>query len=227
MLISVQNRFVFVANTKAASSAIEALLARHAEIARPGGPQFKHSSLGTIRYDYRFLFDMPEYPFESFFRFGVIRDPIEWIGSWFRFRKGNKVESPLPKEMGFREFWEAKDWNIRRHDGEPRLQRDMFCDARGEIMADMLLPHHRLDELFPQVLAGLGIEGELQRLNVSNMRPEKLQVPDDLRDEMREYYAIDYALLADIDRYVDRGLARLKARNGIPAADLRPADVLA
>lgn len=227
MLISVQNRFIFVANTKAASSAIEVLLARHAEIARPGGPQFKHSSLGTIRYDYRFLFDMPEYPFESFFRFGVIRDPVEWIGSWFRFRKGNKVEAPLPREMTFREFWEAKDWNILRHDGEPRLQRDMFCDARGEIMADMLLPYDRLDELFPQVLAGLGIEGELRRLNVSNMRPDKLQVPDDLRAEMREYYAIDYALLADIDRHVARGLARLKARNAIPAADLRPADRLA
>jgi len=215
MLISVHRRFVFVANTKAASTSIEALLAPHSEIARPGGPKYKHSSLGTIRYDYSFLFDIPEYPFESFFRFGVIRDPVDWIGSWFRFRKGNKVEAPLPADLTFAQFWQRQDWNIRRADGEPLLQRDMFCDPRGQIMADMLLPYHRLDELLPQVLSGLGVEGDLKRLNVSNLTSDTLEIPLALRDEMREHYAPDYAVLADIDRHIDRGLARLKARGGL------------
>jgi len=212
MLISVQKRFVFVANTKAASTAIEALLAPHAEIARPGGPAFKHSSLGKIRFDYGFLFDLPEYPFDSFFSFGVIRDPAEWLGSWFRYRKGNKVESPLPADLSFEEFWHRRDWNILRADGEPLLQRDMFCDPEGRIVADMLLPHDRLDVLVPQVLDGLGIEGALERKNVSRLGPETLEIPEHVRAEMREYYAPDYAILAEIDRYIDRGLARLAAR---------------
>ena len=224
MLIGVEKRFIFVANTKAASSAIEAVMARHAEIARPGGPAFKHSTLGMIRFDYRFLFDIPEYPYESFFCFGVIRDPIEWIGSWFRFRKGNKIEAQLPREMTFREFWQAKDWNIVRADGEPRLQRDMFCNDRGEIMADMLIPHHRLAELFPVVMEGLGLIGDLELRNVSNMRPDKLKIPGDLLEEIRDFYAVDYALLADIDRYVEQGLTRLEMRRTALAAAAAKAD---
>jgi hypothetical protein len=215
MLISVQKRFVFVANTKAASTSIEAMLAPHAEIARPGGARLKHISLGTIRYDYGFLFDLPEYPFESFFRFGVFRDPVDWLGSWFRFRKGNQVEAPLPAEMTFAEFWAMKDWNIRRTDGEPLLQRDMFCDGRGELMTDILLPYDRIDALLPQVMAGLGIEGQLRRLNVSVLGRDELQIPAALHDEIREYYAADYRILDDIDRHLARGLARLRARGGL------------
>jgi len=211
MLIGVAKRFVFVANTKTASSSIEALLAPHAEISRPGGPAAKHSSIGQIRYVYSFLFNQPDHAPETFFTFGVMRDPIDWIGSWYRFRRGNKVEAPLPRDLSFRDFWARQDWNIRRGDGTPNLQSNLFCNYRGEVMVDMILPYERLNDLFPRVLQGLGIAGALPQLNVSALGPETLDIPADLVDQMRAHYAPDYALRDRMDRLVEQGFDRLHA----------------
>lgn len=212
MLISVQKRFMFVANTKAASTSIEAVLAGHAEIARPGGAQGKHVPLGKALYDYRFLFDSPGYPAESFFKFGVMRDPVDWIGSWFRFRKGNKVESPLPADMTFAQFWERDDWNIHRADGSPFLQSDIFCDGDGKVLADLIVPYHRLDDLMPRVLESLGITEALPYLNASRLRDWDEEIPPALREEMRRHFAADHALFDRLDTIVARGLERLRAR---------------
>lgn len=211
MLISVRKRFVFVANTKAASTSIEGALGPHAEIARPGGPQGKHIPLGKARYEYRFLFDSPDHPFASFFKFGVMREPLDWIGSWFRYRKGNKVDAPLPAGMTFAQFWEQGDWNIRRSDGRPFLQRDMFCDQRGAVLADLILPYDRLDELLPAVFAGLGIAASLPRLNVSKLR-DPGEIPAGVAEQLRAHYAEDYALYDSLDGRLEAGLAALRAR---------------
>jgi hypothetical protein len=210
MLISVHKRFVFVANTKAASTSIEAVLARHAEISRPGGPQEKHTPLAQVRWDYRFLFTMPDYPFESFFRFGVMREPLDWIESWFRYRKGNKVASPLPASMTFAEFWEQGDWNIRRRDGTPYQQSDMFVDKRGAVLTDLIVPYHRLNEALPIVLQALGIKADVPHLNVSTLKSVDRSLSPELRARLRAHYAADYALFDSLDARLDPALAALR-----------------
>ena len=128
MLIGVEKRFIFVANTKTASTSIEHALMDHAEIHRGGSPARKHIPLVQVYKFYDFLFGQPAHRPASYFAFGVMRDPIEWVISWFRYRKGNKVENGLPQDMTFAQFWERNDWNITRPDGRRHLQRQMFCD---------------------------------------------------------------------------------------------------
>ena len=108
MLIGVKKRFVFIANSKTASTSIEHSLVGQAEIQRGGGPQRKHIYLRDALPEYDFLFGRDGYGIESFFTFGVMRDPVSWIQSWYRYRCGNKVESPLPAGMSFGEFWALK-----------------------------------------------------------------------------------------------------------------------
>lgn len=215
MLISVKKRFVFVANTKAASTSIEAALARQAEISRPGGPQEKHTPLAFVRWEYRFLFTAPETPFDGFFKFGVMREPMDWIESWFRYRKGNKVASPLPASMSFAEFWDQGDWNIRRRDGAPYAQSDMFVDQHGQLLADLVLPYHRLNEVLPRVFQALGIAAEVSHLNVSALKSVDDSLTPALRDRMRAHYAADYALFDTLEDRLEPALQALRqARAG-------------
>ncbi|MCU0899541.1 MAG: sulfotransferase family protein [Cypionkella sp.] len=209
MLISVKHKFLFVANTKAASTSIEAILGPYAEISRPGGPQGKHLPLSKIRYDYRFLFTTPDHPFESFFRFGVMREPMDWILSWFRYRRGNQVAAPLPADMSFEQFWRAGDWNIRNGQGAPYCQSTIFLDQQGAPLADMILPYASLDDDLPPVLAGMGIHARIPRLNVSVIPPDQARIPPHLIDEIRAHYAADYALWSRLRDINAAGLARL------------------
>lgn len=212
MLIGVRNRFVFVANTKTASTSIEHALAPHAEIMRGGGPARKHMGLAEILAEYDFLFGQEAHRPEDYFKFGVMRDPVEWILSWYRYRRGNTVEHPLPPGMDFAAFWHRADWNIRRRDGSPNLQSDRFTDARGAVLADVILPYSGLQEGFSRICAALGITAGLPQRNVSQMRRIEGGLPAGLLEEMRGFYAADYALYDRLDEINARGLARLEAR---------------
>jgi hypothetical protein len=212
MLIGVRKRFVFVANSKTASTSIEQALVAHAEIQRGGTPQRKHIPLREALGEYDFLFGRPGFGIETFFTFAVLRDPIDWIGSWFRYRRGNTVASPLPPEMTFAEFWARRDWNFRLPDGQPRLQSQFVTDAQGRVMADYLIPHADLQTHFQRIAKGLGLPAALERLNVSHLSAETLDIPDDLRAELRAFYAADYALIDRMQAINAEGLAKLAAR---------------
>lgn len=210
MLIGLEKRFLFVASTKTASTSVEHALMPFSDIIRGGSAQRKHISLGSAMSAYRFLFTQPGYEADTFFKFGVIRDPIDWIGSWYRYRLGNKVESPLPAGTGFADFWARKDWNILRADGSRHLQRDMFTSADGSLLADVVIPYARLDEIFGEICRHLDIPVQLARKNVSRLA-EPVVLPPGLEDEIREFYSEDYELLERLDEVNGEGLARLRA----------------
>lgn len=210
MLIGVRKRFVFVANTKTASTSVEHALAGHAEIMRPGGPDRKHSPLAGILADYRFLFQNPQFPFDSFFRFGIMREPLSWIDSWYRYRRGNKVDSPLPAAMTFEEFWRTRDWNIVNDAGRKNLQGNMFRGADGKVLADAIVPYERMDDYIPTILELLKIPRKLQRKNVSRLPRDETPLPQILRDEMLDFYKDDYALYASLDALNATGMEKLR-----------------
>mmetsp|Transcript_12181 Transcript_12181/g.15936 ORF Transcript_12181/g.15936 Transcript_12181/m.15936 type:complete len:102 (+) Transcript_12181:337-642(+) len=99
MLISTSRRFIFAANTKTASTSIEHVLSPYAEIIYDGESATKHMPLSVARGKHPAFFD--RHAETACFTFGVMRDPLEWIGSWFRYRSGNEVESPLPSDSTF------------------------------------------------------------------------------------------------------------------------------
>ena len=74
MLISLSKRFIFVANLKTASTAIEQALSPYSEISLNRAEWGKHSSLANIQAQFAWIFDIVK--FEDFVIFGVIR--IQW-----------------------------------------------------------------------------------------------------------------------------------------------------
>lgn len=217
MLIGVRRRIVFVANTKTGSTAIEQALAPHCEIMRAGTPAHKHMPIARLPQEYGFLFNQPGHQLETYFKFGVMRDPVAWILSWFRYRKGNQVESRLPADMTLAEFWARRDWNIQRADGTKYLQSDLFTGANGHVLVDVIIPHHELDRHFQAICAQLKIKAPLYQANVSRLQKLEEDIPESLLAEMREFYAGDYALFNRLPALNEAGMARLAQRTGAPA----------
>ena len=220
MLISVKRRFIFVANSKAASTSIEEALYPFAEIERGGTPARKHIGMQDILREYDFLFRNPGLKAPSFFAFGVMRDPLDWISSWFRYRRGNKVASPLPKDISFAEFWAKGDWNRFAAKGRPRLQRDFFADDHGRPLVDMVIPYQDLGPAFAQVTDALGLKVDLGHMNASKLAADADVIPADLVAEVRSHYAADYEFFSRLDDINAKGLQKLDDRKTRRAARL-------
>lgn len=208
MLISLKKRFLFICNTKAASTSIEASLQHLSDVIHTGTPALKHIAYRDVLKEYQTLFTESGKTPDTLFRFGVMRDPISWISSWFRYRRGNEVQAPLPAEMSFREFWQNNDWNITRHNGTRYLQRTCFEDDFGRISMDFLIRYEELPIGFKEVMQSIGVDAVLPRLNQSNLHENADIVPADLRDELRDFYDADYEIYNKIESINAAGLAR-------------------
>lgn len=208
MLIGVEKRFIFVANTKAASTSVEHLLLPYSDIVRSGNSQRKHIPMKQVLNSYPFLFEQPNFQPDSFFRFGVMRHPLEWIKSWYRYRKGNKVTNPLAENMDFSAFWAQKDWNILRADRTKHLQSQMFYSPHDEPLMDVIIPHHRLDEMFGNICEKLEIKGSLAQKNASLLKDTEI-IPETLKSEILEFYAKDFALFEQLDEMNAVGMKKL------------------
>lgn len=189
MLIGVRKKFVFIANSKTASTSIESALSVFAEIRPIGSPAIKHMSWINVRKEYAFLFDQKAHKPETFFRFGVIREPASWIVSWFNYRSGNqRVLSRLPPGLSFEAFWGGTDWIKKKN------QKGQFTDVDGKCRFDLIIPLEKLDMAFPIVTQCL-----LKRavpLKKENISVRKLVSRDKLDpaivDSINEYYREDY-----------------------------------
>lgn len=182
----------------------------YSDIIYDGSPATKHMTLSAARHRHPDLFGSKENG--GYFRFGVMRDPLDWIASWFRYRSGSEVESPLPSDMDFAAFWKRKDWNILHPNGRGKyLQSDIFCDPDGSVLADVILPYFNLEPVFFEICDLLGIARTLPRKNVSRNTGDASVIPDHLRDEVRAFYEDDYALLDRLDKINISGMQRLRA----------------
>lgn len=221
MLIGVQKKFVFVANPKTASSAIEAMLAPYAEIKLLGAPNERHVGWVKARETYAFLFDQKAYIPESFFRFGVVREPADWFRSWYNYRIGNRrLPNALPLDMTIEDYWRSDSLIKRVHDehrsnGHDNIQRHRFVDADGICRFNLVIPYEKIATAMPVVFDYLGISFELlTKKNVSRSKLSMADMPPNLIQEINEFYAEDYqfyqASCAEFDALL-AGLASRKA----------------
>lgn len=209
MLIGVEKRFVFIANSKTASTSIERALIAEAEIHRGGPDRRKHVFLRQAVRQYDFLFGRKKYAPETFFKFGVMRDPVDWVQSWYRYRLGNKVNNPLPEGTTFEEFW-RKRVNRSKKKNQKTLQRDYFTRLNGELLADYIIPYHELADHFNLLAAEMGVATKLPKVNVSKLKNLDQELPEALVEEIRDYYSEDYELFNRLEEINKAGLEHLK-----------------
>jgi sulfotransferase famil protein len=191
MLLSLSHKFIFVANLKSASSSIERALAPFAEFKATKTPWGKHDDLSTISKKFKWI--RKHMPFEEFFVFGVIRDPVDFILSLYNFhtRPGFDGRKHSSNGVTFEDFWHnwcSKSWQAR-----PQHRR--FIDRYGHFKISHIVLMSELTAEFPQICSKLRLNANLPKLNVSPVLLSRADLTAEQVSEIKERYAEDYAFI--------------------------------
>lgn len=200
MLISIEHRLAFLAVPKTGSTSIEATLAPHCDISFGKNPQIKHM---TVK---RFHRHMAPYlaalGHENIELCAVIREPIDWLGSWYRYRGRAELDGTANStaDMSFDAFSEAY-----MQDPKPRFatvgQQSIFLEhpaSAGPIQH--LFPFENMSKFREFLTERTGLELEFGTLNQSPLRTTDLS--ETTRTALKAYFEADYALWNDaIERH--------------------------
>lgn len=191
MLVFWKQRLVYLATPKTGSTAIEAALEPLASVVIQRPPELKHTS--AYRY-WRYLAPyLQKAADEDFMVVAVMREPLDWLGSWYRYRQRKEELRPdrSTAHLSFDEFVQAY-----LSDPQPEF-------ARVGSQARFLVPDQgpgvdrifRYDDMgkFVEFLEDrLDCEITLPRLNVS---PEgTLDLSAETETRLREVCHRDFAL---------------------------------
>jgi hypothetical protein len=233
MLISIEHRFVFVANVKCGSTAIARALRPYSDIVITETEYGKHESLADIQKRYSFIFSRT--PIEKFVVFGVIRPPVDFVLSVYNSHKKKKFAGQPQSTAGvsFDEFWTV--W--RRDHGWMLLpQRQRFLDASGKLGVKFIVHYDCLERHLSQMFReayDVALPLETPRANVSPRVLTADRLTADQVQRIRKIYAEDETMLRertgvwlggqpDVDRAAKVALRRTIARQrrGAFGADL-------
>ena len=190
MLISLSKKFIFIANLKTASTSIEDVLAPYAEIRLTRSEWGKHRALSALETSFPEVF--AEHPLSRFFIFGVIREPVDWLRSFYRSHKGVSFEgTPLSTmDMTFARF--IDEWTPA-HQDQVVAQTEKFVDAQGVLAVDYLLRFDRLPRDFANLCTILDLpQIALGALNMSVDIDAEVGLDEARAARIRDLYRCDY-----------------------------------
>ncbi len=174
MLISLKDNFVFFCTPKCASNSVEAMLKPHTQIHLLGTPAVRHINVR----DFNSLLEpflksvAPEQRFE---RVAIIREPISWLYSWYRFRSRSALrEAQSANSTAHITFAEFVDAFLSEDQPEfARLDSQLrfLTDESGSPGVDYLFAFEKLDEL--TVFFSKRI-GKTLSLSANNVSPSKV-----------------------------------------------------
>ncbi|WP_394153139.1 gamma-glutamyl kinase [Loktanella salsilacus] len=192
MLVFWKENLVFLAVPKTGTTAIEGALASKAAMVLRDPPTIKHAPIYRYR---RFL--------KPFFvqaggkepeTMAVVRDPIDWLGSWYRYRARADLDGHpnSTKNVSF------DDFVLEYVKGKPEpfanvgSQAKFVCDGDGQIAVDHLFAYEDQDRLIGFLERRLDLTLTLPRLNVSPARTAVLSpaVEAKLRDKRAAEFAV-------------------------------------
>src|SRR5262249_36230581 len=174
---------------KTASSAIEELLMRHAQIAIRQTKFGKHDTLSQI--SQKFPWVRRYVPYGDFFIFGVVRDPVDWALSLYNSHSKSDFDglSYSTKDEPFGRFLRVgvkTRWQMRR-------QQLSFTDEHGRFRTSHVIDYANLADELPLICERLGLASSgLRQVNISPpaLTSEKLDAAD--VEFIRDWYADDY-----------------------------------
>lgn len=192
MLVFWEARLVFLATPKTGSSAIEAALADHAALTILRPPLLKHT---TVHRHHRFIGPfLKQSSGHDFAVCALIRQPEDWLGSWFRYRQRPDTKAGNGTVgMTFNDF--VTGWCS---DPQPQVaavgSQAKFLQARQGMGVDHLFRYEDMDRFTAFLASRLGRAVQLPRVNVSPEAATPLS--DGVRAMLRKAAARDFAMHA-------------------------------
>lgn len=174
MLVFFKARLVMLSVPKTGTTAYEAALGRHADIVISGPPGLKH---------------MPLYRYNTFLRpmidkvvgkrleiLAVVREPVDWLGSWYRYRQRPGMEGHPNATLGltFDEFVAAYLQPERPAYANVGSQAKFVETRANGVRVSHLFRYDSQDAIRAFLSERLGISLEIERRNPSPALPTAL-----------------------------------------------------
>jgi hypothetical protein len=194
MLVFWEQRLAFLATPKTGSTAIAAALESLASVSIQRPPLLKHTTVHRYR---RFIGPYLEAASkDSFTLVALMREPKDWLGSWYRFRQRDETDAgKSTRGMSFDAFVRA--WcQDERPDFADVGSQGKFLRPRQGVGVDRLFRYEEIDSFVHFLEDRLDCEITLPRLNVSpagvtDLAPETEAL-------LRDFAAEDFALYATL-----------------------------
>lgn len=190
MLVFWDQRLSFLATPKTGSTAIAAALESLAAVSVQRPPLLKHTTVHRYR---RFIGPyLAAASKEEFTLVALMREPRDWLGSWYRFRRREETE-PLRSTAGmsFDDFVRAWCQDPRPAFADVGSQA-RFLRPRQGVGVDRLFRYEDIGGFVQFLGERLGCEVILPRLNVSPAGATELSAATEAL--LREAAAEDFAL---------------------------------
>lgn len=103
--------------------------------------------------------------FDSYFKFGFVRNPWDRAVSLFERKEGMQLKS----KMSFEEFveWMKFSSSTCIHPLPHRYQVDWFVNQHGDVIVDYIGKFEHLDDEWEKIANKLGVDSKLPRKNVN------------------------------------------------------------
>ncbi len=191
MLVFWEHRLALLATPKTGSTAIEAALEPLASMAIQRPPELKHTPAYRFR---RFIGPyLKASSGQEFTVLAMMREPLDWLGSWYRYRQREEIANPRNSTAGisFDRFLNDYMESPRPPHAEVGSQAK-FLSGKDGLGVDRLFRYDDIDALVHFLEERLDCEIVLPRLNVS---PEgELDVTPETEARLRNFAADDFAL---------------------------------
>ena len=195
MLILIKPRIVLLSMPKTGTTALETALAPRAEIAFRIRPEIKHLNLRQYLNRIQPLLEPFGAPFQTV---AMIREPLDWLRSWYRFRaRDGLIGHPnSTAHLSFQDF--TRDYLKKgQRPAHARLgrQSDFLRDNDGQVAVDHIFRYEAMPALVAFLSQRLEIDITLPRANVS---PEAVtDLPPEAEARLRKALAPEYAIWQD------------------------------
>lgn len=191
MLIFWKERLVFLSTPKTGSTSIETALESLAHVAIRRPPELKHVSGPRYQRHLAPLLEMAGG--ERFTTVALMRDPVDWLGSWWRYRQRDDIRD-LPRSTSGLSFEDAARDYLSGHPGASMnvgSQARFLGVKEGVAAVDKVFRYEDIGTFVHFLEDRLGGEIILPRLNVSPKGDMHLSPSTDAR--LRDRFAPDYA----------------------------------
>ncbi|WP_339107092.1 hypothetical protein [Thioclava sp. GXIMD4216] len=181
MLIFWDQKLVFLATPKAGSTAIETALEPLASVSMQRPDVLKHMTAMDFQKHLKpYLCANSSSPFTTV---ALIRHPVEWLRSWYRFllRDGFDLPDHPLHNRSFEEF--ALDYMQAPCPPHAKLQKqsDFLTDTAGNLLVDRLYRYEDIGNFLQFLEDRLRFEISLPRINVPPTVDTKLSAPVEAR----------------------------------------------
>lgn len=193
MLVFWDQKLAFLATPKTGSTAIEAALESLAAVVIQRPPVLKHT---TSQRFHRFLGPYLEVASGSPFTVvALMREPVDWLGSWYRYRQRDDVTDPAKRTTGisFDTFVNAYCENTPPEFAAVGSQSRFLQSKHGKGV-DRIFRYEQIETFIDFLEDRLGCEIILPRLNVSPAA--SLALAPATLTRLHEKAAADFALHA-------------------------------